>query len=143
MTKSDIFWKCWWWAAVAGAGAAIFFLLLTAIPIFSGVFRVVPFVDTLVILSVIGCYFGAGYVGSRIAAKYYGGEGKYARRYIRLSVISFALLVAVAFSPLSFLMVLWSFIAPLCALLTINALTPKAAKATHKARSTTRARAAH
>lgn len=145
MTKSDIFWKCWWWSAVSGAGVAILFLIITAIPVFSGLFRVLPFVDSLVILSVVGCYFGAGYVGSRIAAKYYSNShGRYVRRYVRFSVISLVILVALAFSPLSFLMILWSFIAPYCVLLTLNGATlrPAAKQAAHRARPRARRQAA-
>ena len=116
------------------------FLVLTAIPIFDPLFKLVPFVDALVILSVAGCYFGAGYVGSRISAKYYNGEGKFAKRYIKFSLLSFAVLVAVALSPLSFLMIAWSFIAPYCVLLTLNGIMPKKAKAKAPAHGGSRVR---
>ena len=139
MTKSDIFWKCWWWSASCGAGIAVLFLIVTAIPIFDWLFKLVSFVDVLVILSVLGCYLGAGYVGSRIAAKYYNDhEGRYAKRFTRFSLISFAVLVAVALSPLSFLMVLWSFIAPYCVILTLNGIPAKHVESHHKRRTTRR-----
>jgi hypothetical protein len=138
MTKSDIFWKSWWWSAVAGAGIAILFLIITALPLFGTLFRTVPFVDSMVVLSVVGCYVGAGYVGSRIAAKYYTGDTRYAGWYVRFSVLSFAVLVAVAFSPLSFLMVAWSFIAPACVLLTLRGMTPR--QSSHAAPARTRGR---
>ena len=128
LTKSDIFWKSWWWSAACGASVAIAFLIITSVPVFDWLFKLVSFVDVLVALSIIGCYFGAGYVGSRIAVKYYNDhERRYARRYIRFSIFSFILLIAVAFSPVSFLMILWSLIAPYCVLLALNGLTPSAA----------------
>jgi hypothetical protein len=137
MTKSDIFWKSWWWSAVCGAAVALLFLLITTIPIFDGLFRVLSYVDVLVVLSIVGCYVGAGYVGARIAAKYYNADGRLARRYIRFSVISFIVLVALAFSPLSFLMIAWSFIAPYCVLLTLKAFMPAKTKQAPRARRRT------
>lgn len=133
LTKSDIFWKSWWWSAACGAGVAVLFLIVTSVPIFDWFFKLVSFVDVLVILSIAGCYLGAGYVGSRIAAKYYTDhEGRYMKRYVKFSVISFVLLVALEFSPLSFLAVLWSFVAPYCVLLTLNGLPTKHAEPAHR-----------
>jgi signal transduction histidine kinase len=125
MTKSDIFWKSWWWSAVSGASVGILFLIITSFPLFDGVFRRISFIDILVVLSVLGCYAGAGYVGSRIATKYFEGPGRFAGRYIRFSLLSFVVLVAIALSPLSFLMILWSFIAPYCVLLTLRGFEPR------------------
>jgi hypothetical protein len=72
-------------------------------------------VDLLIILAIGGSYFGAGYVGARIAHKYhYDVEKRFVRRYTWYSIATFALLVAVTYSPLSFLGILWSLIAPYC-----------------------------
>lgn len=130
MTKSDIFWKSWWWSAVCGAGVAIFFLMITSLPVFESVFRHVSFIDILVVTSVAGYYFGAGYVGARIATKYFAGSKRFTGRYVRFSLLSFVALVALAFSPLSFLMILWSFVAPYCVLLTLRGFEPIPVKQT-------------
>ena len=145
MKTSDIFWKCWWWSATCGAGIGILLLIITTIPIFDPLFRLIPFFDTLVILSVAGCYAGAGYVGSRIAAKHYTDHhGRYVKRYAGFSILSAIVLVAIAFSPLSFLMILWSLIAPYCVLLTLRGFTRKqqTAAAAPKRRSGARRRVA-
>lgn len=143
MTKSDIFWKCWWWSATFGAGTGILLLIITAVPIFDWLFKVVPFFDALVVLSVIGCYVGAGYVGSRIATKHYTNhQGRYAKRYAGFGVLSFALLVGIAFSPLSFLMILWSFVAPYCVVLALRGIPRKQQAVPRAARARARRRPA-
>jgi hypothetical protein len=79
------------------------------------------FFDILIGLSGFGSYFGAGFVGWRIADKYYFVYEKlFVRRYIRNSVLTFLLLIAVVFSPLSFLGLFWSFIPPFCVLWALN-----------------------
>lgn len=123
-TKSDIFWKCWWWSAVCGTVVAIFFYTITNIDgLFHWSYGGATFINLLVLLSFTGCYFGAGYVGWRFAEKYYYDPAdSYLKRYIRYSILTFLLLVAVAYSPLSFLGVLWSLVAPGCVLLTLSHL---------------------
>jgi hypothetical protein len=87
------------------------------ISIFHWIYKRANFVDMLILFSIAGSYFGAGYVGWRIAEKYYNDHEKYfVKRYLRYSVVSFLLLVAITYSPLSFLGLLWSLAAPLCVL---------------------------
>lgn len=135
ISKSDIFWKSWWWSIVCGSAVAIAFLIITSIPVFDWIFKKVSFVDVLVVFSIAGCYLGAGYVGSRVASKYYSDPQKrFKGRYVRFSILSFALLVALAFSPISFIMVLWSFIAPYCVILALNNLGQTQVKAAARPR---------
>ena len=73
------------------------------------------FFDLLIIFGIVGAYFGAGLVGWRIADKYYHAKEKQFRsRYIRYSLITFVALIAITYSPLSILGLLWSFVAPFC-----------------------------
>lgn len=73
------------------------------------------FFDLLITLGVIGAYFGAGLVGWRVADKYFHArEKQFIRQYIRYSIATFILLIIIAYSPLSFLGLLWSFVAPFC-----------------------------
>jgi 4-amino-4-deoxy-L-arabinose transferase-like glycosyltransferase len=114
LTKSDIFWKSWWWSLVFGAIVASIFYAIT------GLFRFeypgTSFFDILISLSIVGCYFGAGYVGWRISLKYYHTSQKYIKLYRQYAIITFVILIGVVYSPLSFLSVLWSFIPPFCVL---------------------------
>jgi hypothetical protein len=117
LTKSDIFWKSWLWSVICGLLVASVFYFITDIinNTFHFSYGGVAFVDLLIILAIGGSYFGAGYVGARIAHKYhYDVEKRFVRRYTWYSLITFVLLVAVTYSPLSFLGILWSLIAPYC-----------------------------
>lgn len=115
-TKSDIFWKCWLWSAIFGAIVAGLYAFISDIgPRWMSAGDL--FFDLLIIFGIFGAYFGAGLVGWRIADKYYHAhEKKFIGRYIKLSILTFALLVAITYSPLSFLGLLWSFVAPFCVL---------------------------
>jgi hypothetical protein len=135
LSKSDIFWKSWWWSLVCGTAAGIFFYLVTD---FNGLFHWSyggsAFIDLLIIVSIAGCYFGAGYIGWRIADKYYQDtEKNYISHYRKYSLLTFLLLVAVAYSPLSFLEILWSLVAPFCVLLALSKVRP--AEVEHPKRS--------
>jgi len=116
LTKSNIFWKCWLWSIICGIIVAMLFWIISGIGnLFHGPNGGTIFIDLLLSFSIAGCYFGAGYVGSRIATKYYNDtDRRFAKRYVLYSIISFALLVGVVYSPVSFLGILWSLIAPLC-----------------------------
>lgn len=119
-TKSDIFWKCWLWSAVIGCLAAGLYAIIANIGPhwLSGDI----FFDLVIIFGVLGAYFGAGLVGWRIADKYYHAyERQFIKRYIKYSVLTFVLLVAITYSPLSIVGLLWSFVAPFCVL---QALAP-------------------
>lgn len=115
-TKSDIFWKCWLWSAIFGIISAGVFYILSDIS--RSVINVGDyFFDFLIIFGIIGAYFGAGLVGWRIADKYFHAYEKlFVKRYVRFSILTFILLVAIAYSPLSILGLLWSFVAPFCVL---------------------------
>ncbi len=79
------------------------------------------FVDLLILFSIAGSYFGAGYVGWRIAVKYYYCyDNRYIKYYMRYSLLSFVLLIVIIYTPLSFLGLLWSVIAPLCVLQSLS-----------------------
>lgn len=127
LSKSDIFWKCWWWSIICGAIIGITFYAVTNIDgLFHWPYGGAAFVNLLILLSVGGSYMGAGYVGERIASKYYGDhERRYLASYSRYSIISFVALVAVAYSPLSFLGLLWSFVAPTCVLIALSKVRPE------------------
>ncbi|HSD56023.1 MAG TPA: hypothetical protein VLA92_02620 [Candidatus Saccharimonadales bacterium] len=117
LTKSDIFWKSWLWSVICGLVVASVFYFVTGLinKMFRFSYGGVAFVDLLIILAIAGSYFGAGYVGSRIAHKYhYDVEKRFVRRYTWYSIVTFLLLVAVTYSPLSFLGILWSLVAPYC-----------------------------
>ena len=117
LTKSDIFWKSWLWSVICGLVVASIFYFITDLinNTFHFSYGGVAFVDLLIIMAIGGSYFGAGYVGARIAHKYhYDVEKRFISRYVRLSIVTFILLVAVTYSPLSFLGILWSLIAPWC-----------------------------
>lgn len=111
LTASDIFWKSWWWSIVCGAAIGIAFYAITSL--FDWGYWGLSFVDFLITLSILGSYFGAGYVGWRIVCKYHQNHrAQFITRYRQYSIVTFALLVALAFSPLSFLGVFWSFAPP-------------------------------
>lgn len=116
LTKSEIFWKCWLWSSICGATVAIAIAILMSIAphwLDGGGF----FFELVMLFGIAGTYFGAGYVGWRIADKYnHDRENVFRKRYISYSVVTFLLLVAVSYSPLSILGLLWSFIAPACVL---------------------------
>lgn len=111
-TKSDIFWKCWLWSAIFGSILAGLYAVVSDI----GPHWLSPgglFFDLLIIFGIAGAYFGAGLVGWRIADKYFHAyEQQFIKRYIRYSVLTFVLLVGITYSPVSFLGLLWSFVAP-------------------------------
>jgi hypothetical protein len=110
-SKSDIFWKCWWWSLLCGAAVAVLFYAVTS-PFKLGSLGS-QFFDILIVLSIAGCYFGAGYVGWRIADKHrYDHDGSFVRRYRKYSIVTLLALMAVLFSSLSFLGVFWSLIPP-------------------------------
>ena len=129
LSASDIFWKSWWSAVIVGAATGITFYAITSF--FDWHLPGTSFVDVLIGLSIFGSYFGAGYVGWRIADKYYyGSEKKFAKYYRRFSLLTFVALVVIVFSPLSFLGLLWSLIPPWCVLQAIKHIEkePKPAK---------------
>jgi hypothetical protein len=115
-TKSDIFWKCWLWAAIFGCVAAGLYMIVSSIgPRWLSAGGL--FFDLLIIIGILGSYFGAGLVGWRIADKYYHRyEKTFIKRYVQFSLLTFAVLVAITYSPLSILGLLWSFVAPFCVL---------------------------
>jgi hypothetical protein len=121
LSKSDIFWKCWLWGNICGIAVAIVFWFTSSIGnIFHWAYGGAAFIDLLIIVSIAGAYFGSGYIGSRIATKYYDDHDRaFKKRYVRYSIFTFIMLVAITYSPLSFLSLLWSFIPPFC---TIQAL---------------------
>lgn len=118
LTRFEIFKKCWLWSVISGIAFGSIFWFITSIGNwFHVVFGdTVAFYDVFVVICIIGCYFGAGYVGLRIADKYYHRAARFKKRYIQYSVLSFLLLVAITFSPVAFLGLLWSLVAPYCAL---------------------------
>jgi ABC-type Na+ efflux pump permease subunit len=119
-TKSDIFWKCWLWAAITGSLVAGLYAFISGVGPrwISGGDR---FFDLLILLGIVGAYFGAGLVGWRIADKYYHArEKQFIKRYIRYSILTFAVLVGVTYSPLSALGLLWSLVPPLSVILALN-----------------------
>lgn len=119
LTRYEIFKKSWLWSVICGVVVGSVFWFITSLGSwFHSLFGdLVTFFDVFVVLSIVGCYFGAGYVGWRIADKYYSGKAKrFKSSYVRYSILSFLLLVAVTFSPLAFLGVLWSLVAPFCVL---------------------------
>lgn len=122
LTKSNIFWKCWLWSVICGIITAALFWAITSFGnFFHGPYGGTVFIDLLLSLSIAGCYFGAGYVGARIANKYYHDtEKRFIKRYFWYSLLSFIVLVAVVYSPVSFLGILWSLIAPLCVLAALS-----------------------
>lgn len=107
---------------MSGVITAIVFYAVTGIGnIFDWLYRSTSFVDMLIGISILGSYAGAGYVGWRIAEKHYHDrEKRFVKRYTRYSAFTLFVLVAVVFSPLSFLGILWSFVAPLCVLWSLN-----------------------
>lgn len=133
LRKSDIFWKTWWWSLVCGTAVATLFYAITS-PFDLGTFGS-QFFDTLIVLSIAGCYVGAGYVGWRIADKHrYDHDGLFIRRYRRYSILTLLVLVAVIFSPFSFLGICWSLVAPfgvLYALGDIQVASKKKPRFTH------------
>lgn len=114
-SKSDIFWKCWLWAAIFGSILAGFYAFVSNVGprwLSGG-----DFFAIMIIFGIIGSYFGAGLVGWRIADKYFHAyEQTFRKRYITYSIITLVLLIAVSYSPLSILGLLWSFVAPFCVL---------------------------
>lgn len=117
ISKQEIFKKTWLWSVICGIVVATVSWLIMDISIFHWIYKLANFVDILILLSIAGSYFGAGYVGWRIAEKYYNDREKYfVKRYLRYSIASFMLLIAITYSPLSFLGLLWSLVAPLCVL---------------------------
>lgn len=124
LTKSEIFKKSWIWSIICGLSVGSFFWFITSLGNwFSILVRdTVAFFDVFIVLSIAGCYFGAGYVGWRIADKYYHDkERRFIKRYVKYSILSFLLLVAIVYSPLAFLGLLWSLAAPYCV---VQALAP-------------------
>lgn len=140
LSKSDIFWKCWWWSLVCGAALGMVFYALTSfIPLFRWPYGGATFINLLITLSIAGSYFGAGYIGWRIADKYYGNpDNRFTIYYIRYSLITFVILVAVTYSPLSFLGLLWSLVAPASALIALGKVRPAELKHPKRTSRTTR-----
>ncbi|HSW75010.1 MAG TPA: hypothetical protein VLG16_04015 [Candidatus Saccharimonadales bacterium] len=121
LTKSEIFWKCWLWGNICGIITAIIFWFISSVGnVFHFAYGGTAFIDLLIIAGIAGAYFGSGYIGNRIAVKYYHDQtGRFKKTYVRYSIYTFIVLVAITYSPVSFLSLLWSFIAPFC---TIQAL---------------------
>ncbi len=128
-TKSDIFWKCWLWAAIFGSVTAGLYAFVSDVGPrwMSGGTR---FFDLLILFGILGAYFGAGLVGWRIADKYYHArEKEFIKRYIRYSLLTFALLVGVTYSPLSALGLLWSLVPPFSVILALSRINATFSKA--------------
>lgn len=127
LSNKDIFKKSWLWSVICGIIVAIlYWLIATITPLFNWIYDFIPFFDLLILFSLAGSYFGAGYVGWRIADKYYHDtEKRFVRRYVVYSILTFILLVAIAYSPLSILGLLWSLIAPFCVLQALKPFRPK------------------
>lgn len=121
-TKSDIFWKCWLWSAIFGSLIAGVYAFISGIgPRWLSAGDL--FFDLLIILGIAGAYFGAGLVGWRIADKYYHArEKQFIKRYIQYSLLTFLLLVAITYSPLSILGLLWSVVAPFCVIKALDSV---------------------
>ncbi|HKR81489.1 MAG TPA: hypothetical protein VJR27_00620 [Candidatus Saccharimonadales bacterium] len=118
LTNKDIFWRSWQWSLISGIIAATLFWLVSGIGnLFHGPNGGNIFLDLLISFSIAGGYFGGGLIAWRIADKYYtASASQIKKRYTWFSIFSFLVLVAVVYSPLSFLAMLWSFLAPLCVL---------------------------
>ena len=121
-TNKDIFWKCWLWSAICGAVVAVLFWFISDIgSLFHGKYGGTVFIDLLLGLSVLGSYFGAGFVGWRIVDRYYPSTVKaFLKSYKRYSLFSFILLVAIIYSPLSILAIFWSVLAPYCVIVSLS-----------------------
>jgi hypothetical protein len=120
-SRKDIFIKCWIWSIVSSMLTAAAFWLLTS---FGNIFRWeyggTVFMDLLVGLSVVGGYVGAGYIGWSLVDKYYPGNAKFfLREYRKYSIYSFLGFIAITFTPLSILGLLWSIMAPACVLMVL------------------------
>lgn len=129
LTKTEIFQKCWLWSIICGILVGSFFWFITSIGswFYLLVGDYVAFFDVFIVLSIMGCYFGAGYVGWRIADRYYHhATRRFKKHYLQYSILSFLLLIVIAYSPLSFLGLLWSLVAPYCALLALTRIKKKA-----------------
>jgi hypothetical protein len=122
LTNKEIFWKCWLWSIISGIIVAGLFWMLSGIgSLFHGENGGNVFLDLLLSLSLLGSYFGAGFVGWRIVDKYYhGAVRRFMKRYLLYSFISFAVLIAIIYSPLSILALLWSVLAPWCVITALN-----------------------
>ena len=129
LTTKDIFWKCWLWSIIGGIIVALLFWIISGIGnVFRGANGGTIFIDLLLGLSIVGSYLGAGVVGWRIADKYYhSGVAIFKKRYTQYSLVSFIVLIAVVYSPASFLALLWSFLAPYCVVRALGK-TKRAAK---------------
>ena len=93
--------------------ATIFYAITNISWLFHWSYGGTAFVNLLVVVCVCSSYFGAGYIGWRIADKHYHDhEKRFIRRYIQYSLLTFVVLVVVTYSPLSILGLLWSFVAP-------------------------------
>lgn len=125
LSNKAIFWKCWLWSIIGGIIVAGLFYAVSGIGhVFHGPYGGTIFVDLLLSLSIVGSYAGAGFVGWRIADKYYHSRVKrFMKRYAWYSLLSFALLVVVVYSPLSFLAILWSLLAPQCVVVALGKTT--------------------
>lgn len=137
LSNTDIFKKAWLWSAICGAAIAMLYAFISGIGprwMSAGDY----FFDLLILLGVLGSYFGAGLIGHRITEKYYPSQlERFTKLYIRYSIITCIMLVALTFSPFSFLGLLWSLVPPFCVLRALAHFTEKPAK---KPRATTRAR---
>lgn len=112
---------------LCGATVAVLFYAITS-PFKLGVFGS-QFFDSLIVLSIAGCYFGAGYVGWRIADKHrYDHDGLFIRRYRKYSLITLVILVAIIYSPLSFMGIFWSFLPAFGVLYALGDVQVKPAK---------------
>ena len=122
LTNKDIFWKCWLWSLIGGVVIATLFWIISGIgSLFHGPNGGTIFIDLLLSFSLLGSYVGAAFVGWRIVDKYHHSDVKvFLKRYGLYGIISFAVLMVVIYSPLSFLAVLWSAIAPLCVIIALN-----------------------
>jgi hypothetical protein len=122
MTRKEIFLKCWFWSVITGVLVATIFWIVTDVGgFFHYAYGGAIFIDLLVGLSVVGSYVGAGYIGWRIVDKHYHKSVKYfIKRYEKYSLLSFIILIAVIYSPLSILGFLWSVLAPYCVIAALS-----------------------
>jgi hypothetical protein len=118
LTRKNIFWKCWIWSIACGIlFAIIFWLISDAGGLLHLYYGGGVFLYLLFGFSIVGSYIGAGTVGWRIADKYYHHSVKrFMKQYGLYSMVSLVILVAIVYSPVPFLVLLWSILAPFCVL---------------------------
>ncbi len=131
-TRKEIFWKCWIWSMAIGILlATVFWIASSIIGFFNQEIGAAAFLYLLFGFSIIGSYIGAGFVGWRITDKYHHHFVKqFIKRYEAYSLASLIILAGIILSPMPYLGLLWSVLAPFCvlaALSKLSSLLPKKA----------------